>query len=61
MKFRRHHNNKGYRQIKTGKTKRQVARIRRMAVRLGILKVNAGNPRQSNDGGLNNETTSVYE
>lgn len=28
MKFRRHHNNKGYRQIKRGKTRRQVQCLR---------------------------------
>lgn len=33
MKTRRHHNNKGLRQIKRGKTRRQVAC---MAARLGI-------------------------
>jgi len=29
MKFRRHHNNKGYRQIKTGKLKKQIKIIKR--------------------------------
>jgi hypothetical protein len=33
MKFRRHHNNKGYRQIKNGGTTKQVKRI---AKKLGI-------------------------
>ncbi len=33
MKTRRHHNNKGLRQIRRGKTREQVAR---MAARLGI-------------------------
>ena len=33
MKFRRHHNNKGYRMIKNGTTERQV---RAMAKRMGI-------------------------
>lgn len=33
MKFRRHHNNNGLRQIKRGKTREQVKRI---AVRLGL-------------------------
>lgn len=33
MKTRRHHNNKGLRQIKTGKT---ADHVRRMARRLGI-------------------------
>lgn len=33
MRFRRHHNNKGYRQIKRGKTRRQVQCLAR---RLGI-------------------------
>lgn len=33
MKTRRHHNNKGQRQIRRGKTARQVARI---AARLGL-------------------------
>jgi hypothetical protein len=33
MKFRRHHNNKGLRQIKRGKTRLQVARI---AAKLGL-------------------------
>lgn len=36
MKTRRHHNNKGLRQIKTGKTYYQVKRI---AKRLGLLSV----------------------
>lgn len=27
MKFRRHHNNKGYRQIKNGRTRKQVRLI----------------------------------
>lgn len=33
MKTRRHHNNKGYRQIKRGKTAKQIKRI---AEKLGI-------------------------
>lgn len=33
MKFRKHHNNKGYRQIKTGKTKKF---IKELAKKLGI-------------------------
>lgn len=35
MKFRRHHNNKGYRQIKNGRTIKQAERI---AKKLGINK-----------------------
>lgn len=33
MKTRRHHNNKGRRQVKTGQTKKQV---RQIAARLGL-------------------------
>jgi hypothetical protein len=38
MKWRRHHNNKGFRQIKNGKT---VDQVKRIAKKLGITyKVN---------------------
>ena len=37
MKTRRHHNNKGLRQVKRGKTRTQVARMaRRLGVPLGL-------------------------
>lgn len=44
MKTRRHHNNKGYRQIKRGKTVEQVARIAR---KLGIPKRKSAPPEQA--------------
>ncbi len=38
MKFRRHHNNKGYRQIKNGSTRKQIKRIIKKLKKEKILK-----------------------
>lgn len=50
MKARRHHNNKGRRQVKRGKTKRLIDRLRRELVRPPTVSDRPFTNEEKNDG-----------